>query len=73
MFISYLKDMKSWILFFLLSLGFADVFIWLDQGIDAEFSSVLYFNVLLIIFFIYLLSGGIERNEVHERAFCTCG
>lgn len=49
MFISYVKDMKSWIIFFLLALGFADMIIWLDQGIDVKFSSALYFNVLLLI------------------------
>jgi len=43
--------MKSWILFFALAIGFADILIWLDAGIDAEFSSVLYFNMLLLIFF----------------------
>ncbi|MFJ7934152.1 sensor histidine kinase [Sporosarcina sp. NPDC096371] len=48
MFISYVKDMASWITFFLLSLGLADMLIWLDQGIDTKFSSVLYVNVLLI-------------------------
>ncbi len=51
MFVSYFGDMKSWILFFVLALGFADALIWLDAGIDAEFSSVLYFNVLLLIAF----------------------
>ncbi|MEK5040138.1 sensor histidine kinase [Sporosarcina sp. FSL K6-3457] len=49
MFISYIRDMASWILFFLLALGFADMIIWLDQGIDTKFSSVLYVNILLII------------------------
>ena len=49
MFISYLSDMKSWIFFFVLSLGFADALIWLDPGIDAEFTSVLYFNILLFV------------------------
>jgi len=44
-------DIKSWILFFIAALGFADLLIWLDAGIDAEFSSVLYFNILLLIFF----------------------
>jgi len=43
--------MKSWILFFIGALGFADIVIWLDAGIDAAFSSVLYFNTLLLIFF----------------------
>lgn len=49
MFISYVKDMKSWIIFYLLALGFADMLIWLDQGIEVKLSSVLYFNVLLLI------------------------
>jgi len=43
--------MKSWIVFFVLALGFADVLIWLDAGIDVEFLSVLYFNVLFLIIF----------------------
>ncbi|KAA0955988.1 HAMP domain-containing histidine kinase [Sporosarcina sp. ANT_H38] len=43
--------MKSWILFFLLALGFVDTLIWLDAGIDTELSSVLYVNVLLLIAF----------------------
>jgi two-component system, OmpR family, bacitracin resistance sensor histidine kinase BceS len=51
MFLSYLGDMKSWILFFIVALGFADTLIWLDAGINAEFLSVLYFNVLLLIAF----------------------
>jgi OmpR family two-component system bacitracin resistance sensor histidine kinase BceS len=51
MFLSYLGDMKSWILFFIVALGFADTLIWLDAGINAEFLSVLYFNMLLLIAF----------------------
>ena len=56
MFIRYIKDMSSWILFFLLALGFADLLIWLDQGIGTKMSSVLYINILLfiaLILFIY--------------------
>ena len=55
MFISYLLDKKSWILFYVFALGFADALIWLDAGIDAEFSSVLYFNILLFIIFILFI------------------
>ncbi|HJF31391.1 MAG TPA: sensor histidine kinase [Sporosarcina psychrophila] len=56
MFKSYLLDMKSWIIFFIAALGFADMLIWLDGGIDVVFSSVLYFNVLLIsMFFIFFI------------------
>ena len=69
MFISYLSDMKSWILLFVLSLGFADALIWLDPGIDAMFTSVLYFNILLLVIlalFIYLaLPSG---DEIYKRA-----
>ena len=70
MFISYLSDMTSWVVFFVLSLGFADAFIWLDRGIDAEFTSVFYVNVLLLVialFFYLALSSG---DEVHKGAIC---
>jgi OmpR family two-component system bacitracin resistance sensor histidine kinase BceS len=56
MFISYVKDMSSWIIFFLLALGFADMLIWLDRGIDTKFSSVLYVNILLITALILFIS-----------------
>jgi len=55
MFVGYLKDMKSWILFFLGMLGLADIILWLDQGIAVEFIAVLYFNVLLLLFFVVFL------------------
>ena len=64
MFISYLKDMDSWIIFFLLALGFADMLIWLDQGIDTKFSSVLYVNVLLSLQLLFSLSVGDYRKEM---------
>ncbi|WP_342508167.1 sensor histidine kinase [Sporosarcina sp. FSL K6-2383] len=63
MFISYLKDMMSWIAFFLLALGLTDMLIWLDQGIDAKFSSVFYVNVLLIIALV-LFIGWRYRKEM---------
>lgn len=55
MFLNYLNDMKSWILFFGLGLGLADLLIWLDQGIDMQFTSALYFNFLLVILFILFI------------------
>lgn len=55
MFVSYLNDMKSWILFFFGMLGLADVILWLDEGIAVEFASVIYFNFLLFIFFILFI------------------
>lgn len=55
MFLNYLNDMKSWILFFAVGLGLADLLIWLDQGMDMKFTSALYFNILLIILFILFI------------------
>ena len=54
MFISYIKDMKSWILFFIGAIGFTDVILWLDQGIDVEFRQRSLFQSFTIIFFMYL-------------------
>lgn len=51
MFIGYLKDMRSWILFILGMLGLIDTILWLDDGIIVEVSAVLYLNVLLLLFF----------------------
>lgn len=49
MFWAYVKDMKSWILFFIVALGAADVLLWLDAGLAVEVSSLLYMNALLLI------------------------
>ncbi|MFD1927420.1 sensor histidine kinase [Sporosarcina siberiensis] len=51
MFVSYIRDVKSWILFYIISLALANGVIWLDQGISVETSSILYFNLLLILIF----------------------
>ncbi|MBE1555232.1 sensor histidine kinase [Sporosarcina limicola] len=55
MFIRYLKDMKSWIFFFVFSLALTDLLIWLDKGIDVKASSTVYLNMLLLIVFITFL------------------
>ncbi|MGX7594490.1 sensor histidine kinase [Planococcus plakortidis] len=49
MFWAYVKDMKSWILFFIVALGAADLLLWLDAGLAVEVSSLLYMNALLLI------------------------
>lgn len=55
MFLNYLNEKKSWILFYLLALGLADAVIWLDRGIGVEFTAILYMNVLLFLFFVLFL------------------
>ncbi|WP_172372556.1 sensor histidine kinase [Sporosarcina jiandibaonis] len=55
MFIHYIKDMRSWILFFIGAIGFINLILWLDQGITVEFTSALYFNILIVISFIVFL------------------
>ncbi|QUW21012.1 sensor histidine kinase [Sporosarcina sp. Marseille-Q4063] len=55
MFIRYIKDMKSWILFFIGAIGFINLIIWLDQGIAVEITSALYFNMLILLSFIVFI------------------
>lgn len=55
MFLRYLNDMKSWILFIFCAIGLVDLILWIDQGITVEFASVFYFNLLLFAFFIVFL------------------
>jgi len=55
MFVSYLNDIKSWILFFFGMLGLSDAILWLDQGIAVEFVSVFYFNILILTFFVLFI------------------
>lgn len=53
----YIRDKRSWILFFLFMLGLMDLIIWLDDGIVIETSALIYINVLLllssVVFFIW--------------------
>lgn len=56
MFIGYLKDMKSWIFFFVGMLGLVDLILLLDAGIAVEMVAVLYFNILLLLFFLLFLT-----------------
>lgn len=67
MFLTYLDDMKSWIFFFLISIGLVDLILWLDEGIAVKFTSALYFNILLIFFFIVFL-GWRYRTETKFTA-----
>lgn len=52
MFGGYLNDRKSWILFFVGSLAFTDILIWIDKGLAVKPGSILYLNILLISAFI---------------------
>ncbi|WP_339843538.1 sensor histidine kinase [Paenibacillus sp. FSL W7-1088] len=45
----YLSDRISWILFYLLSLLFVDLLIWLDNGIAVRLDALLYLNVILLL------------------------
>lgn len=51
MFLSYLNDKKSWLFFYMASIGLIDFVLLLDQGIQIEFTSVLYLNLLLFLAF----------------------
>ncbi|UPK41542.1 sensor histidine kinase [Paenibacillus pabuli] len=51
----YLADRISWILFYLLSLLFVDLLVWLDNGIAIRADSLLYLNMLLLFSMIIFL------------------
>lgn len=70
MFFRYLMDKKSWILFFLLSLGMTDILIWLDKGIAVQISSLIYLNTLLILSFFAFLTWR-WRKETRFTASLT--
>lgn len=55
MFLGYIKDMKSWIFFYLSAIGLVDLILWLDQGITVRLASAIYFNFLLLLFFILFI------------------
>lgn len=55
MFIGYVKDMKSWILLFAVSLLLTDVLIWIDKGLAMRLGSLMYLNLLLIAIFTLFL------------------
>ncbi|KPV55799.1 histidine kinase [Paenibacillus sp. A3] len=52
MFIRYVGSMKSWILLFMMLLGFTDLLILLDKGIYIQISSIVYLNTLFLLSFI---------------------
>lgn len=67
MFFSYLNDMKSWIVFFFLSLFSADLLLWLDPGIGVRISSLIYVNTLLLIAFIVFIYWRYYRETAYIR------
>lgn len=67
MFFSYLNDMKSWIIFLLLSFLSVDALIWLDPGIDVEILSLFYVNVLVLIAFALFIIWRFQREMAYTR------
>ena len=68
MFIRYVKDMKSWILFFGISLGFTNLLIWLDKGMHMKPESLLYLNVLLLATLIVFFSWRYKKETKYSTS-----
>ncbi|WP_245864354.1 sensor histidine kinase [Paenibacillus donghaensis] len=64
----YLYDRKSWIVFFLLSLLFVDLLIWIDNGISIRGDSMLYLNMLLILAMVTFLGWRCRKETKYPRA-----
>lgn len=68
LFLRYLYDRKSWIVFFLFSLLFVDLLIWIDNGISIRGNSMLYLNLLLILAMIVFLGWRFRKETRYSRA-----
>lgn len=67
MFWAYVKDIKSWIFFFIAALWAADALLWLDAGLAVELSSLLYMNVLLLIALAVFVFWRFQRETAYSR------
>lgn len=67
MFMSYLKDMKSWIVLFMIALVFTDMLVWMDRGLAMNISSLVYLNVLLITGFIVFLLWRYKKETSYTK------
>lgn len=68
MLLHYLFDRKSWIVFFLLSLLFVDLLIWIDDGIAIRVDSMLYLNMLLILAMAAFLGWRFRKEMKYQKA-----
>ncbi|MFF2479900.1 sensor histidine kinase [Paenibacillus sp. NPDC058071] len=68
MLLRFLADRISWILFFLFSLLFVDLLIWLDNGIAVQTESLLYLNVLLLVSMIVFLGWRFRVETSYARS-----
>lgn len=67
MFWAYANDMKSWILFFIVALGAADLLLWLDAGLAVELSSLLYMNALLLTALAVFIIWRFRKETAYAR------
>ncbi|MBP1997062.1 sensor histidine kinase [Paenibacillus eucommiae] len=68
MILRYLYDRKSWILFFVLSLLFVDLMIWIDNGIAIRADSMLFLNMLLILAMAAFLGWRYQKEMKYARS-----
>ncbi|MBB4822955.1 OmpR family two-component system bacitracin resistance sensor histidine kinase BceS [Sporosarcina luteola] len=68
MFIQYVWDRKSWILFLLAMLGVVDMLIWIDKGLAMPINSLLYLNGLLVIGFVLFFSWRFSAETAYLRS-----
>ncbi|WP_171056210.1 sensor histidine kinase [Paenibacillus sinopodophylli] len=68
MILRYLIDRKSWIIFYLFSLLFVDLLIWIDNGIMIKAASMLYLNMLLILSMLVFLVWRFQKEMKYARA-----
>lgn len=68
MFFRYINEKKSWILYFIFTVLFTDFIIWIDAGIQLEFSAFLYLNIIVSsLFLLFLIWRYFVETAYHKK------
>lgn len=73
MFLRFLRDRLSWILFIVLALSAIDLLLWLDPGVDVEASSVIYMNALLLISLVCFIVWRYFKETAYLKELASLG
>lgn len=65
--LAYLRDMKSWIGFFVGIFLLINLLIWMDRGLSLEQSSLVYMNSLLIVLFVLFITWRVKKETRYTQ------
>ncbi|MFD2330883.1 sensor histidine kinase [Cohnella sp. GCM10020058] len=68
MLLRYAADRVSWIVYYLLSLLFVDLLVWLDNGMAIRTESLIYLNALLLLSMIVFVAWRYRKETAYARS-----